>query len=446
MSANNEIGTPPGWIAGKLSDFVHPRGEKALPSSLPNATFLGMDHIEAHTTRIIGGVPASKMKSAGARFYRGDVLYGRLRPYLNKVAAPGFDGLASAEFIVFPDSELLHSQFLKHRLNASDFVSFASHLNEGDRPRVDFDQIGAFPVILPPAAEQRRIVAKIEELFSELDKGVESLATSREQLNLYRLIILHQAVISRDGLPFPTKPLAELIGEIGQGWSPKCDVNTPAKDGEWAIIKTTAVQPMAYLGHECKPLPNNLKPRASIEIHDGDLLMTRKGPRPRTGVVCHVGKARPNSMLCDTVYRFRARTEIVLPEYLEIALNAPTVVQGINARKSGISESGISLNHGKLHSLPVPVPQSLADQARIVQIVRERMSLVEHQCTLVEHEIRRADALSQSILTRAFSGELVAQDAADEPASALLERIRAAREVRGETKRRHSKNGKKEAA
>lgn len=445
MSVFDEI-LPNGWLKGALADFVQPRGEKMLPSDMPEATFLGMDHVEAHSTRIIGGVPASKMKSSAARFYNGDVLYGRLRPYLNKVTTPAFDGLASAEFIVFPDTELVISQFLKWRLNASDFVSFASHLNEGDRPRVDFDQIGTFPVRLPPPHEQIRIVAKIEELFSELDKGVESLTTAREQLDLYRLVILHQALRDKMGHMYPTTPLNDLIGEIGQGWSPKCDVNTPPEDGEWAIIKTTAVQPMSYLGHECKPLPADLQPKTSIEIRDGDLLMTRKGPRPRTGVVCYVPKARPRSMLCDTVYRFRAREDLVLPEYLEIALNAPAVVQEINRRKSGISESGISLNHGKLRTLPIPVPESLTSQAHIVQVVRERMSIIDHQCALVAEQIQRVEALRQSILKRAFSGKLVAQDAADEPASVLLERIRAEQDEDGMTKRQSNKNNKKEAA
>ena len=105
-----------------------------------------MDHVEAHTTRILGAVPASDMKSNAARFYGGDILYGRLRPYLNKVTQMQFEGIASAEFIIFPDTELLRSAFLKYRLNAADFVSFASHLNEGDRPRVNFAQIGDFKI------------------------------------------------------------------------------------------------------------------------------------------------------------------------------------------------------------------------------------------------------------------------------------------------------------
>ena len=68
------------------------------------------------------------MKSSAARFYVNDVLYGRLRPYLNKVVQPSFEGLASAEFIVFGGNKLLEPTFLRHRLNARDFMNFASYL------------------------------------------------------------------------------------------------------------------------------------------------------------------------------------------------------------------------------------------------------------------------------------------------------------------------------
>ena len=141
---------PSGWASGPLSDFVAPRGEKVSPADFPKLPFVGMDHVEAHTTRIVGSVPSSQMKSRASRFYKNDVLYGRLRPYLNKVAQSKFDGLASGEFIVFEGNELIDPSFLRYRLHARDFVNFASHLNEGDRPRVNFDQIGNFEVQVPP--------------------------------------------------------------------------------------------------------------------------------------------------------------------------------------------------------------------------------------------------------------------------------------------------------
>ena len=189
----SETQLPLGWVAAPLFHVLEPRGEKASPSEDPDSPFLGMDHVESHTTKILDSVPASTMKSTAVRFRHGDVLYGKLRPYLNKVALPYFDGLASAEFIVLPGTELVTSSFLKHRLNAADFVSFATHLNEGDRPRVSFDQIGEFQILIPPPREQRRIAAKIDELFSELDNGIDSLKTAFEQIKVYRQTLLKQA-------------------------------------------------------------------------------------------------------------------------------------------------------------------------------------------------------------------------------------------------------------
>lgn len=357
-----------------------------------------------------------------------------------------FDGSFGAFCGLLRLHQEISSRFISYLLTSRPFRHHVERLALGTNiNNLKRDHVLDYEVALPPFTEQRLIVAKIEELFSELDKGVEALATARQQLDAYRLVVLHQAVNDKGRSPYSVKPLDDLIGPIGQGWSPKCDVNTPAQDGEWAIIKTTAVQPMSYLPHECKPLPPDLKPRLGIEIRDGDLLMTRKGPRSRTGVACHVKKARPHSMLCDTVYRFRAVEGIVLPEYLEIALNAPSIVQEINARKSGISESGISLNHGKLRSLPIPVPGDLASQERVVQTVREQLSLVEHIGALIEEQAQRVDGLRQSILQRTFSGQLVAQDPNNEPASVLLERIRAERENETPKKRCTNKNKKEEA-
>lgn len=156
-------------------------------------TFIGMDHVEAHTMKIIGRVTASEMKSNCAKFYESDVIYGRLRPYLNKVTIPGFEGLASAEFIIVPPGPALDSRFLAYRLNSRDFVSFANHLNEGDRPRVSFDQLCVFEALLPPVVEQRAIVAKIEALFSELQNGVDQLEAVRAQLKRYRQAVLKAA-------------------------------------------------------------------------------------------------------------------------------------------------------------------------------------------------------------------------------------------------------------
>ena len=87
-----------------LSEVVKPTRPRVKPSDYPELPFIGMEHIEAHSMKLLGCVPAGTMKSSAVYFKAGDVLYGRLRPYLNKVYRPNFAGLCSAEFIVLPEN------------------------------------------------------------------------------------------------------------------------------------------------------------------------------------------------------------------------------------------------------------------------------------------------------------------------------------------------------
>ena len=326
------------------------------------------------------------------------------------------------------------SPLFRSQLEEFSSATTISIVNKGNFEKLRF--------LLAPVNEQKRIVAKIEQLFSELDEGIEVLKTARKQLTVYRQAVLDHCLRPTEDQSVEYRFLGDVIGPIQQGWSPKCDLNKAPDDDEWAIIKTTVVQPMQYVPNECKPLPKELEPRPGIEIRDGDLLMTRKGPRPRTGVVCLVRGARKKSMLCDTVYRFRADETQLSPEYLEIALNSPRVVAEINMKKSGINESGISLNHGKIKSVQVPVATTKKRQNDIVSTVREKFSVIEKVDQELEAQLSIAKVLRQSVLKAAFSGHLVKQDPDDEPASELLQKIRAEKK-KGENAKKSKKKARR---
>lgn len=465
---------PDGWIVLPLAEAIQPRGEKVIPADYPAAKFIGMDHVESQTTRIMGSVPALEMKSSAARFYAGDVLYGRLRPYLNKVAQPNFNGLASAEFIVFPDTPLVHSAYLKYRLNARDFVSFASHLNEGDRPRVGFEQIGKFNLLIPPANEQKRIVAKIEELLSELDQGIESLKTARAQLKVYRQSILKHAfegkltadwrvknkstlesidkVIER--IPshrrknlddpagselgkFPELPLGwkytrlgYFIDSIGAGKSFKCDEREPNQE-EIGVAKVSAVTWGEYDEHESKTCLDSDKVRPEYFIKPGDFLFSRANTIELVGACVIVKAVTKKVMLSDKTLRVNFGN--LDPYYFLYYLRSQMGRNEIMGRSTGNQESMRNIGQDRIRNIIVPVCSPL-EAGKITQEIQEKFSIIENMESTIEIELQKSEALHQSILKKAFSGQLVAQDPADEPASILLERIRAEKEKASDKK------------
>ena len=483
---------PSGWASGPLSDFVAPRGEKVSPADFPKLPFIGMDHVEAHTTRIVGSVPSSQMKSRASRFCKNDVLYGRLRPYLNKVAQPNFNGLASGEFIVFEGNELIDPSFLRYRLHARDFVNFASHLNEGDRPRVNFDQIGNFEVQVPPPGEQRRIVKRIETLFDEIDQGVESLRDAKRAVKLYRQSLLKSAFEGRltadwraknpnklespevllasireerekryraaledweravtdwrmrsekrkkpakpKRFPRPEKVQDKSLRGLPEGWfyvsfnalawSIRNGIPIkPDEVGPLKIFRISAVRPMAFNLDDYRRITD---PDCSMEdyrLKHGDLVFTRyNGSRDYAGVSA-MYRGDGTHVYPDKLIRCQIESDIIDPAYLEAATNCGESRSHIEKRiRTTAGQSGVSGTDIK--SMPVPIC-SPAEQAEIVRILNERLAATNTLETEIDANFARAEALRQSILKQAFSGQLVPQNPDDEPATILLERIKA---------------------
>ena len=204
---------PQSWTLTSIGKVSHPRGLKVKPTEMPDAPFIGLEHVEAHSMRLLDTAKASDVKSSASYFGNGDVIYGRLRPYLNKVYMSDFSGLASGEFIVFPSQPNLDNAYLKYFLNQWEFVSFVTRLNTGDRPRVEFSQFADYPFPLSPLPEQHRIVAEIEKQFTRLDASVAALKRTQANLKRYRASVLKSAC---EGTLVPTE--AELAQAEGRDY------------------------------------------------------------------------------------------------------------------------------------------------------------------------------------------------------------------------------------
>jgi type I restriction enzyme, S subunit len=184
---------PEGWTETRIGKVAILRGEKALPADMPDAPFLGLEDVEPHTSRVINYRRAGDMKSAAVWFCPGDVLYSRLRPYLNKVVLGEIEGLASAEFLVLQPSAAIDADFFRRRIMMDDFLAFTASLDRGDRPRVDYTQIANFLIVLPPQTEQRRIVAKLDSLLAKSYRARNELVRVPQLIGRYRQAVLAAA-------------------------------------------------------------------------------------------------------------------------------------------------------------------------------------------------------------------------------------------------------------
>jgi len=441
---------PPGWAAVRLGDIITPRRDKVSPSSMGDAPFLGLEHVEAHTGRILGTGTVGAMKSAVARFQAGDTLYGRLRPYLNKVVTPRFEGGASAEFIVFPGGNgIIDADFLRMRLLSAEFVAFTATLDAGDRPRVDWDGISRFEFALPPLAEQRRIGARIGALFARTRQARADLlriaplaARYRERLRLKAFdgdLVSNADDKAGKPLDLPDyKPPArfENLPDIPSVWRWAEIGMVSAVAGGLTKNQQRTQQPIEipYLRvanvyadelrlNAIETIRVSAAERERVTLEPGDLLVVEgNGSVEQIGRVAVWDGSIPGCGHQNHLIRVRPRTGLP-SRYLLHWLMSPygrDVLETIASSSSGLHTLSLS----KVGAIPVPVPPP-GIAATIAHSLDDSITASKR----TEREATRAlallDHLEQAILAKAFRGELVPQDPNDEPAAVTLARARA---------------------
>ncbi|WP_170043954.1 restriction endonuclease subunit S [Brevirhabdus pacifica] len=361
---------------------------------------------------------------------------------------------------------------------------------------IEMPRLASFELPIAPTNEQRRIVEKIEAMFDEIDKGVESLQTARTTLGLYRQSLLKSAFEGRltadwraqnaDKLEDPKTLLARIHherdtryktaldtwqdalaqwrahGEKGKKPAkPKRPRDIPDKASDigipgWTVVSLGLLIDEPSYGTSKKSdydagskgvlrIPNiaagvidatDLKSAnfddAELEQYrliEGDVLTIRSN-----GSLSLVGKpALVRSVDTQFVYagyliRLRPIPGSLVPKNLVYLMMEPTVRGQIENKAK--STSGVNnINAKELQELQVPIC-SAAEQSEIVRILDARLEAADALEAEIDAALTRADALRQSILKKAFSGQLVPQDPDDEPASALLERIKAEKKER----------------
>lgn len=391
-------------------------------------------------------------------------------------------------------------------------LNLSKHEKSTAIPGLNRNDAYAEPVLLPPLSEQKRIVAKIEELFSELDKGIESFKTARKQLKVYRQALLKHAFegkltaawreANRDKLETTdalmkricveraerykqqVKEWEQAVKEWEKNGKKGSKPGKPAKPKElppltaeelaelpelpdgWGWVKLGHIQSEDKHAVKAGPFGSALKKEFYVangfkvygqeQVISGDHEFGNyfvDGEKYRELISCSVKSDDVLISLVGTIGKVlvlpsSSKPGIINPRLVKVSLKLnhyrprffkayfeSSFLKSLYANESQGTTMDI-LNLGIIQNLPYPFC-AIEEQDQVLQEIETRFSEIDLLDQTITTALQQAETLRQSILKKAFSGQLVPQDPNDEPASELLARIKAERAIQGEP----SKNG-----
>jgi type I restriction enzyme S subunit len=363
-----------GWQAKTLGEVCVVDKCQGSHKNLP---YVGLEHIESHTGRFLGSTEPVGVKSSTFKFSQEHVLYGRLRPYLNKVMLPDFTGHCSTEIFPFKPRPGLSREFLQYWFLRDATVEQIDATSTGTRmPRANMNAVLDFEFPFPPLPEQQRIVGILDEAFA----GIATAKANAEKnlQNARALFESHlQSVFTQRGPGWITKSL-EGLATIRTG---KRDANHQVEDGPYPFYTCAFGQfrsPTFSFDGASIILPGNGANVGKVFFYDGKFEAYQ-----RTYVVNELSDA-------------------INPRFLFFCFSAGW--PGYIANK----QFGSATNYivvGDLKAFPVPTPPSSV-QAATVERLESFSDETQRLAALYERKLAVLEALKKSLLHQAFTGQL----------------------------------------
>lgn len=250
---------------------------------------------------------------------------------------------------------------------------------------------------LPPMDEQRRIVDILEDHLSRLDAAADGLLKARKRIDSFVRSALDQHFAKGTLVP-----LTDLIEGILAGKSFGTS-NSPAGEGDWGIIKVSAMTWGRFNPDENKAVSGDrVDPR--FEIREGDLLVSRANTADYVGASVLVGPVRPKLLLSDKSLRLTPKAG-VNPEWLWRALQAPSARRQITAKATGTKDSMRNISQAALHQVLLPKVGE-AMQSEALNAFAAVATSTNRLRTEIDGSMVRHGNLGRALLAAAFSGRL----------------------------------------
>ncbi|NIH06195.1 restriction endonuclease subunit S [Providencia rettgeri] len=396
---------PEGWEWTNLSDVCTPSRKTVEPNPEEQYNYIGLENIESHTGRVISNSPTkgSEISSTKVSFKQGMVLYGKLRPYLNKVIVAKVDGIATTEIIPFKCSDAISPGFLAYYLRSQYFVDLAMNNCSGARmPRATtklFTQIAKVPVT--SIIEQKRIVAKLDTLFTSIDTAIKHLqesvtladALSQNGLDSYF------AELTKTTPELPLLKLAEFIS----GYAFKSGDFT--SESGIKSIKITNVGVNEFTENIGEFLPANYESeyqRFAAKTNDIVIALTR--PIINGGLkVCRVPETYSGALVNQRVAAITSHNKHVL-DFIYLYLQSSRTKNYVQEKSKSLNQPNLSITD--LKNLTIPLPNHDDAIVKAVSDCNALISKTRKSKAEILEKISLLNRLKTSILDSAFKGEL----------------------------------------
>jgi type I restriction enzyme S subunit len=428
---------PKSWRWVRLNDVAdYAAADKVDPSKINDSDWvLDLEEIEKDTSRIVRIAHFAEKQSSSTKssFLPGDVLYGKLRPYLNKVVVAPQAGFCTTEIVPIRSRGIIEPGYLCVFLRSPDFVGYASSKSYGMKmPRLGTNDAISASIAVPPPAEQRRIVAKVDELLALCDElearqtaarehrsrlvrsALDHLTTAQDEKDFKRhsSFCIQNSELLSDAVPAFRKAVLSLAveGRLLPSGAKKWEdqplskvaeniVDCPHSTPKWTetgriCVRTNQFKPGALdLANPRFVSENTFRERIQrLKPKEDDILYSREGGI--LGIACRVP---PKTELCLGQRMMLIRSGPLMdPAFLELVLNSPQITR--IARDGTTGGAAPHVNVSTVRQYPIPVPP-FAEQKRIVAKVDELM----RWCDELEARLNTAQTTATALLDATLS-------------------------------------------
>lgn len=418
----NQDYIPKGWTIAKFEDLL----DYIQPT---NYIVKSTDYKDTYPTPVL---------TAGKSFIKGYT--NETEGIFTKLPTIIFDDFTTAtQFVNFPFK--VKSSAMKILQPTCDLVNIklayyymqTIHLKGETHKRFWISEYSQIPVPLAPLNEQKRILAKLEQLLTDLDKGIEYLETTQKQIRVYRQAVLQWAFEGKltnkhvkDGeLPigWDSKKISQVANTFG-GYAFKS--GEFESQGKFQVIRMGNVRPGILRLDESPVFMSKLDEKALSKaiLKVNDIIVTQTGTKGKRDYGFTALISKENLLLNQRIAAIRCNEDCVSKFLLYYTWTNKFKDQFFANETGNVGQGNVGMKAVTDTIIWIPKP---AEQIKVVSEIESRLSVCDKIEETIESSLQQAEALRLSIIKKAFEGKLVPQDPNDEPAEKLLERIRAAK-------------------